>query len=173
MVKVNTYVAASIHGLRRADGFGGYLHEFSLSDGRKVTVPEEIEDRFMYCSDASETELILRALIEAFSRLTKPCEIKLYVDCPRVRQALSQDFISKWEASGWKTSKGEAVKDDLLWQSLADAMKEHSVSVADKDEKNEFSGWFRYEMEKRQHDLRTVSFSGQLMDVDSRPIRLS
>lgn len=174
MVKMNIYVHTSLHGPKESDGLYGYLVECEVKD-KKITLPHDIDDRFCYYRNTTETELALHGLMEVLGRITRSCDVKLFITAPRVRQALAQDFMKSWEASGWKNAKGEDIQYVFAWQALAERIKAQAIRItlADKSEKDEYAGWFETEFIHRLRKEHTVSVSGALAEEDGRPIRLS
>jgi len=70
----------------------------------------------------------LTAIIEGLKALKKECEVEIYSDSSYCVNAFKQGWIYNWMKKGWKTSNGEAVKNQELWQDLYDLTKKHKVS---------------------------------------------
>lgn len=70
----------------------------------------------------------LTAIIEGLKALKKECEVEIYSDSSYCVNAFKQGWIYNWMKKGWKTSSGEAVKNQELWQDLYDLTKKHKVS---------------------------------------------
>jgi ribonuclease HI len=68
----------------------------------------------------------LKAVIEALSTLTRPCEVVLYTDSQYVQKGISE-WIHGWKARGWKTAARAPVKNVDLWQALDAAQARHKI----------------------------------------------
>jgi len=68
----------------------------------------------------------LRAVIEALSALTRPCQVVLYTDSQYVQKGISE-WIHGWKARGWKTAARAPVKNADLWQALDAAQARHRI----------------------------------------------
>jgi len=68
----------------------------------------------------------LMAAIAALESLKQPCEAVLFTDSKYVQQGISE-WIAGWKRKGWKTSGGDPVKNQDLWQRLDAAAQAHKV----------------------------------------------
>lgn len=89
--------------------YGG--HERELSGGEPDTTNNRME---------------LLAAICALENLSRPCAIDLYTDSRYVQQGI-QSWLPRWRSNGWRTSAGKPVKNQDLWQRLAEAAGRHTV----------------------------------------------
>lgn len=78
--------------------------------------------------DTTNNVMELTAVIEALTLLKFPCKVKVYSDSAYVVNAFNQHWIHGWLKKGWKTSSGEAVKNQELWKELYGLTKLHEVS---------------------------------------------
>jgi ribonuclease HI len=69
----------------------------------------------------------LMAAIMALEALTRPCSVRLRTDSQYVRQGIL-DWMPNWIRRGWKTSGGDPVKNQDLWQRLSAAAAAHRVT---------------------------------------------
>jgi ribonuclease HI len=69
----------------------------------------------------------LTAAIRALQALKYPVEIELYSDSSYVINAFLQNWISRWQANGWRTSAKKPVENQDLWRELLEAAKPHQV----------------------------------------------
>ena len=68
----------------------------------------------------------LTAAIRALGALKKRCRVSLYTDSQYVRQGITE-WLPLWVARGWKTSGRKPVKNQDLWQQLAEIAGRHDV----------------------------------------------
>lgn len=96
-------------------GWGALLRfgktEKELSGGEALTTNNRME---------------LLAAIQAIESLNKPCRIDLYTDSQYVQKGITE-WMPNWIKRGWKNAKGEAVKNQDLWQRLNTAAASHQI----------------------------------------------
>lgn len=68
----------------------------------------------------------LQAAIEALNALKQPCEVELYTDSEYLRLGITR-WMNAWQRRGWRTTEGQPVKNQDLWQALARAASRHVV----------------------------------------------
>lgn len=68
----------------------------------------------------------LMAAIAGLEALKEPCEVALHTDSKYVQQGITE-WLPGWMRRGWKTSGGEPVKNQDLWQRLHAAAARHRV----------------------------------------------
>ena len=76
--------------------------------------------------DTTNNRMELKAVIEALSALTRPCEVIVHTDSQYVQKGISE-WIHGWKARGWKTAAKAPVKNVDLWQALDAAQARHTV----------------------------------------------
>lgn len=54
-------------------------------------------------------------------------KIKLYTDSRLIVNAVTQNWLEKWEEKNWMRNRKEKVINPDLWQQLLDAMKKHDM----------------------------------------------
>jgi ribonuclease HI len=86
-------------------------HERELSGGEAHTTNNRME---------------LMAAIAALEALTRPCSVLLRTDSQYVRQGILE-WLPNWVRRGWRTSGGDPVKNQDLWQRLLAASQRHRV----------------------------------------------
>lgn len=68
----------------------------------------------------------LMAAIEGLKALTKPCSVILTTDSQYVRKGITE-WLAGWKRKNWRTSSGQPVKNQDLWQLLDEQSSRHSV----------------------------------------------
>ena len=69
----------------------------------------------------------LTAAVQALSTLPSPCSVTITTDSRYLADCFRRDWLSKWQAKGWKTSQGKKVKNIDLWQKLSGLVQMHDV----------------------------------------------
>ena len=71
----------------------------------------------------------IKALVEGLKALKRPCRVTAFTDSRYLCDALSKNWIGKWQRNGWKTATKNPVKNIDLWKELLAAMDDHDMSV--------------------------------------------
>src|SRR5262245_63619629 len=77
-------------------------------------------------SETTNNRMELTAAIEGLRALKRPADVDLYTDSVYVRDGITR-WLAKWRANGWRTSDRKPVKNQDLWESLAEAVQPHRV----------------------------------------------
>ncbi|MEM9011491.1 MAG: ribonuclease HI [Pseudomonadota bacterium] len=80
-------------------------------------------------AETTNNRMELIAAIEALEALERPTTLTVVTDSAYVKGGIT-GWIENWTRRGWKTSKGDAVKNVDLWQRLAAAAARHEVTWA-------------------------------------------
>ncbi|MES2934152.1 MAG: ribonuclease HI [Pseudomonadota bacterium] len=115
MDKIEIFTDGACKGNPGAGGWGALLmvdgHEKELFGGEANTTNNRME---------------MRAVIEALSALTRPCEVVLHTDSQYVLKGITE-WLAGWKARGWKTAAKAPVKNVDLWQALDAAQARHQI----------------------------------------------
>ncbi len=115
MSKVEIFTDGACKGNPGRGGWGALLtidgHEKEIFGGELNTTNNRME---------------LRAVIEALTTLTRPCEVVLHTDSQYVQKGISE-WIHGWKKRGWKTAAKEPVKNEDLWKALDAIQATHAV----------------------------------------------
>jgi ribonuclease HI len=76
--------------------------------------------------DTTNNRMELMAAIAALEALQRPCSVTLTTDSRYVMQGI-ESWVPKWRANGWRTADRKPVKNQDLWQRLAQATETHKV----------------------------------------------
>lgn len=133
---VNIYIEPSRRGPSRGPGKYLYLMEYTLKNGTPYTV-EGVEN----FEDTTENELVLRAIIAAGKRLSKPCQVRIFTGCNHVLSTVHNSWQIQWQKNGWKKKNGEPIRNAQLWEELTEVMDKHVVGYT-KDE-HSYQRWMR------------------------------
>ncbi|MBO5022424.1 MAG: ribonuclease HI [Clostridia bacterium] len=142
MKEIVLYTDGACSGNPGMGGWGAILsyqgREKVLSGGEMMTTNNRME---------------LTAVIEGLKAIKEGCKVDIYSDSAYVVNAFLQDWISKWRANGWRSSKGAVLNTDL-WKSLLAQMAKHEVKWhkvkghADNENNNRCDALARGEIDK-------------------------
>lgn len=138
---VNIYIGSGIMGPGTRTGKVGYVLEFRTAKG-PVTVTD-----IKTLENSTEHHSALTALVAALKRLTKPCNLTIHLDTGIIAATLSNNWIAKWKASGWQTSRNEEVSNRDLWQLIDSLTADHDYTVLLK-KPHEYRRWLTHEMKE-------------------------
>ncbi len=113
--KINIYTDGACKGNPGRGGWGALMmtgeHVKELCGGEANTTNNRME---------------LKAVIEALTALTRPCDVVVHTDSQYVQKGISE-WIHGWKARGWKTAAKAPVKNVDLWQALDAAQARHTI----------------------------------------------
>ncbi len=89
----------------------GAVHEKELCGGEARTTNNRME---------------LTAVIEGLRALKGPCRVRVHTDSQYVQKGISE-WLPNWRRRGWRTSGGQPVKNQELWQALDAEASRHEV----------------------------------------------
>jgi ribonuclease HI len=129
-------------------GIAMWLIEFLKAGKIPVT-----RQGFVHGEQITQTELALKALINAFTKLKKPCSALIYCDNTTVVNTVENGWFVHWEKENWTKLNGKPVKYPELWEMLREKLEPHIYSIRsgrhdysnimEHDLKEEFEGWKR------------------------------
>ena len=76
--------------------------------------------------DTTNNRMELMAAIRGLEALKRPTHVRVTTDSQYVKQGI-ETWLAKWIANGWRTSDKKPVKNQDLWQRLAEAARAHTV----------------------------------------------
>jgi len=96
------YGVVLIYGSRRKELSGGY----------RLTTNNRME---------------LLAVIKGFEALREPCVVKLFSDSEYVVKAMTEGWMERWKARGWRKKKNKMAANHDLWIMLDTVCQKHKV----------------------------------------------
>jgi ribonuclease HI len=98
-------------------GWGAILrwgdHERELSGGEPDTTNNRME---------------LMSVIMGLAAITRPMDVVIHTDSSYVEQAFTKGWLRSWQQNGWRTADKKPVKNQDLWQRLAEEAARHKVT---------------------------------------------
>ncbi len=98
-------------------GWGAILrwndHERELSGGEPDTTNNRME---------------LMSVIMGLAAITRPMDVVIHTDSSYVEQAFTKGWLRSWQQNGWRTADKKPVKNQDLWQRLAEEAARHRVT---------------------------------------------
>ncbi len=112
---VDVYSDGACKGNPGVGGWGVLLrfgdHEKQLCGGERNTTNNRME---------------LMAVIEGLKSLNRTCRVRVHTDSQYVQKGISEWLVS-WKRRNWKTSAGQPVKNQDLWELLDHEASRHAV----------------------------------------------
>lgn len=142
MFDVNIYIETTLKSANIGTGKYGFVVEY-------ITHKNEIPITRTGMDEAEETtanQLLLIGCIRALELLTKSCQIKIYLDSTYIANGINK-WIKDWHRNGWKTAKGDPVKNLDLWMPFYELSTNHLITV-ENVKTHSYSGWIQEEMKK-------------------------
>lgn len=143
MYQINIYIETSIRGVKKTLGWYGYLLEYIDGKG-------ELHTRYDFKMETGVTPnmLTLIALCAALNRIGKPSEVTVYTENGYVRENYTK-WLQVWKENGWRTARGEEIKNLKLWQQVAELTAAHVVRF-DPEYHHGYKNWMCAEMQRRK-----------------------
>ena len=94
--------------------------------GALLVAGENEKELFGGENNTTNNRMELKAVIEALTALSRPCEVIVHTDSQYVQKGISE-WIHGWKARGWKTAAREPVKNVDLWQALDAVQARHTI----------------------------------------------
>lgn len=116
--------------------------KYLRADGREHESKAEVAEY----EDATESRLVLYGIREALQRLKFACEIVVHTECAYIAGAIEQNWPEEWEKKNWKNSRGETVKDSVLWSQIWQTVTEEGHQMRAVEGRHEYSELMRYKM---------------------------
>lgn len=95
--------------------------------------------------DGNQKSATLEALISALTRINdgNTTPITIICHCPGVIQCINQVLHMKWQANGWKNSKGTEVECADMWERVSKLLKDKSDEIMARPPADEDQGIMR------------------------------
>lgn len=77
-------------------------------------------------ADTTNNRMEMRAALEALRALAEPHQVTLYTDSQYLCQGVT-GWLPRWEQDGWHPSQKNKIKNQDLWQELAQARDRHQI----------------------------------------------
>lgn len=154
MPNLNIYIVTSIRSPKVDKGAGMYTIEYN-----KKKSGETVNRYGMLMREKTTMEgLTLQTLLAALSILIKPCSNRVITSCGAKFAKRIKD-MQKQKENGWKTARGEPLKNLEEWKQIDTAMQVHKIIFQknaenmtelneEKEEKNEWEAWMTYIVNK-------------------------
>jgi len=76
--------------------------------------------------DTTNNRMELTAVIEALAAVKQPSHLVIHTDSQYVKLGISE-WLAQWQKRGWKTAGRKPVKNQDLWQRLAELAAPHQI----------------------------------------------
>ena len=119
MKEVHIYLYSTIKGCRKCNGAYTYLLEADTSKGTITRFKTERVE------NVTAHKSVLLALIAALKRIRQVSYLVIYTDSNYVATN-TKDSLARWKKNGWKTARGERVKNQEEWQEIEQLLEQHS-----------------------------------------------
>ena len=94
----------------------------------------------------------LHVLKTALARINTVCELHIHTECGYVAAGFEK-WLAGWKSSGWKTRRGEEVKNAEEWKELDEMVEKHGhVLVFHVKESHSFKNWLKTNLERRKEE---------------------
>lgn len=142
MNDINVYIEYS----QIEDKTGGYA---AILEVMVADVPKTMEISERVCNvDRKRLEVL--GLAAVLTHIKKPCNICLFTNGHYIYQTIENEWLDKWETSGWTSSKGTAIQNADIWRQIKTLMMPHEI-IASKEE-HSYRNYLNYIL-RRQNEI--------------------
>lgn len=124
MPDIKIYIESTYKGPSKTAGVGMYLIEW-VKDGIPIT-----REGFVHQEEGTEAQICLKAMINAFHILKKPCQTLINTQSRTIFNTINNGWLEGWQQSGFTNAKGEEVKNKDLWLMFLEKTTIHSYSIS-------------------------------------------
>lgn len=76
---------------------------------------------------STNNRMELTGAVEGLRALREPCQVSLHTDSAYVSRAVSEGWLDRWIANGWRTAQKKPVENRDLWEALLHELRRHEV----------------------------------------------
>jgi ribonuclease HI len=77
--------------------------------------------------ETTNNRMELMAVIMGLEALKRRCRVNIVTDSQYVMKAFKEGWLKKWETNGWRTADKKPVKNQDLWETLANLIDQHEI----------------------------------------------
>ena len=140
MKEIHIYLYSTVKSCRGGNGAYTYILETDTSKGNATISKTEIVE------NVTAHKSILLALAAALKRIRQESYLVIYTDSNYVA-VNTKGRLAKWKKNGWKTARGEPVKNQEEWQEIDWLIKPHSFEFV-VNSRHSYYQWMKEESEK-------------------------
>lgn len=116
--QVELYTDGACSGNPGPGGYGAVLKynekEKCLSQGYKLTTNNRME---------------IMGLVVGLESLSEECQVTIYTDSKYVADSITQGWVKKWKANGWRRADKKPAQNVDLWEKLLILLEKHKVKI--------------------------------------------
>lgn len=148
VVNIYTYTTARSPKATKCEAVG-YVIEMKTAKG------DATAGDLLTVKDMTKYQAELHVLKKALARINTKCELHLYTECEYIAAGFEK-WLTEWKENGWKTKRGEAVKNNKEWQELDELVQRHGhVLVFHVKENHSYKKWLKENLEKEKQKCLT------------------
>lgn len=118
--EVHVYVESDSTAPRKMMRGVGYVLECTRQDGELHT------KEWFNARDGTYNEVVLWTLVKALQELNQPCEVHIHSQNAYILNMVGNN-LEHWAGNGFRTAKGDLVKDHFGWERLWKEYQKHLV----------------------------------------------
>ncbi len=77
--------------------------------------------------DTTNNRMELMGVVEGLRALKRPVHVIVHTDSAYISRAMTEGWVERWQANGWRTSAKQPVLNRDLWEALIELAKPHRV----------------------------------------------
>lgn len=138
---VRIFMCSTAKGAKNSIVGYAYVLEADM-DGKIATISKTGK-----LKDITRNSADCEVLLEALKRVKPGNTVELFTENMFIKTAIEQ-WLSRWQQSGWINSKGEAIKEE--WKNIAEILVERPIRNIFVNNQHEYRHWLQTEAEKEK-----------------------
>ena len=139
---VDIFIGTTLRGSAKGSGRVMYIMKTKRKNGSDYEAAPQIAEY----DDTTESASVLYAIRDALQRLNYACTVVIHTECSNVAAAIQQHWPEKWRRDGWKSARGNDVKNAILWEMLLQEVEDGGHILLAESEKHEYAEWMRFNL---------------------------
>lgn len=79
------------------------------------------------CTNTTNNQMELLAVIEALKQLKCKCNVIVYTDSMYIVEAINKRWLDRWVSNNWTRGKNKELKNVTFWKELKKEMDKHNI----------------------------------------------
>ena len=142
MKVVDIFIGTTLRGSAKGSGRVMYIMRTKKKNGSDYEAAPQIAEY----DDITESASVLYAIRDALQRLNYACTVVIHTECSNVAAAIQQRWPETWRRNGWKSAKGNDVKNAILWEMLLQEIEDGGHILLAESETHEYAEWMRFNL---------------------------
>jgi len=140
MRTVDIFIGTSLRGSAKGTGKVMYVMRTTDGSGKSYESAPEVGEY----DDSTESSLVIKAVRDALGRLKYACRVVVHTHCNFIASTINQHWAEKWRSEGWTNSRGEEVRNAVLWSMVLEEIEDAGHILEAQSGPHEYTQWMQW-----------------------------